>query len=65
MLIEGVDAPAHYQGGHFRTLPLQLTAEPRPGYVFVEWAETNDTDPTPTIVLTGPITLSAVFEPEP
>ncbi len=65
VLIEGVDAPAHYQGGHFRTLPLQLTAEPQPGYVFVKWAETNDTDPTPTVVLTGPITLTAVFEPEP
>lgn len=65
VLIEGVDAPSHYQGGHFRTLPLQLTAEPLPGYVFVKWAETNDTDPTPSVVLTSPTTLTAVFEPEP
>jgi hypothetical protein len=65
VLIEGVDAPSHYQGGHFRTLPLQLTAEPLPGYVFIEWAETNNTDPTTSVVLTGPTTLTAVFEPEP
>ena len=58
-------APAHYQGAHFRTLPLQLAAEPLPGYVFVEWAETGDTDPTPTLVLSGPRTLTAVFEPSP
>ena len=65
VLIEGVDAPAHYQGGHFRTLPLQLTAEPLPGYVFVEWAETNNTNPTTSLVLTGPTTMTAVFEAEP
>ena len=63
--VEGVAAPAHYQGAHFRTLPLQLAAEPLPGYVFVEWAETGDTDPTPTLVLSGPRTLTAVFEPSP
>ena len=63
--IAGVAAPAHYEGGHFRALPLHLTAEPLPGYVFVEWAETNDTDPTLAVTLTGPTTLTAVFEPEP
>ena len=63
--VEGVAAPAHYQGAHFRTLPLQLAAEPLPGYDFIEWAETGDTDPTPTLVLSGPTTLTAVFEPSP
>ena len=63
--VAGVAAPANYQGGHFRTLPLQLAAEPLPGYVFVEWAETGNTDPTPTVVLTGATTLTAVFEPSP
>jgi uncharacterized repeat protein (TIGR02543 family) len=62
--IAGVAAPAHYQGGHFRNLPLQLMAEPLPGYVFVKWAETNDTNPNLTITPAGPTTLTAIFEPE-
>ena len=63
--VEGVAPPAHSQGAHSRPLPLQLAADPLPGYVFVEWAETGDTDPPPTLVLSGPRTLTAVFEPSP
>jgi len=60
--VAGVDVPAHYEGAHFRALPLQLAAEPLPGYVFVEWAETGETDPTPAVVLSGAATWTAVFE---
>jgi len=59
--VAGVDVPGNYSGTHFKALPVRLEATPAPGYVFVKWAETNLTDPSPSVTLTGAATWTAVF----
>lgn len=66
VLVAGV-APFEfpYTGKYFLTLPLTLEAIPADGYQFVEWQETGQTSSEISLTLTGPRTLTAVFEPIP
>ncbi len=48
--------------GLFRHTPAELTAEPAPGYAFLNWSN-GDTNSTITLVLTGNETLTAHFQP--
>jgi len=65
VLVAGVETPGNYSGPHFRTLPVRLEAVPAPGYVFVQWAETGETAPLVSLVLSGATTRTAVFAPVP
>lgn len=48
--------------GLFRNIPVELTAEPAPGYAFAGWS-TGETNATITRVLTADETLTAIFQP--
>ncbi|MBK7218265.1 MAG: lamin tail domain-containing protein [Candidatus Promineofilum sp.] len=64
--VAGVEPLAYpFSGPYFRTLPLTLAATPAVGFRFVEWQETGETDPAITLNLSGNVTRTAVFEPEP
>lgn len=66
VLVAGVPPFAFpYTGTYFRTLPLTLQAVPADGFRFVEWQETGQTSAEISLTLTGPRTLTAVFEPIP
>jgi len=63
VMAAGVVVPASgYSGPYFRNIPITLTAVPRAGWAFVKWQETNSTDPTTTVTLSGNTTRTAVFE---
>lgn len=47
--------------GLFLNTPVELTAEPAPGYAFVSWS-TGATNPTIELVLTGHETITANFQ---
>ncbi|GBE30378.1 MAG TPA: T9SS type A sorting domain-containing protein [Bacteroidetes bacterium] len=48
---------------YFIDVPITLTALPETGYVFVEWqGDVTSTDPQIEVTLTGPTSISAVFE---
>lgn len=51
-----------YTGPYFKTIPMTLEAVPTPGWKFVKWQETGDTNPFITVTLTGNMTRTAVFE---
>ncbi len=38
--------PFQYSGEYFRNIPIQIKAIPDPGYTFVRWEETGDTNAT-------------------
>gem|GEM_PF-6049559 len=54
-------APPGYTGTYFRNVALRLRAIPDPGYRFVRWQETGDTDPIISITPTAARTLTPVF----
>lgn len=45
----------------FRNTPVEVTAEPAPGYAFVSWSN-GETNPTITLTLTGNQALTANFQ---
>lgn len=47
--------------GLFKNTPVELTAEPAPGYAFVSWSN-GETNPTIELVLTGDEALTANFQ---
>ncbi|HQF69853.1 MAG TPA: CotH kinase family protein [Promineifilum sp.] len=66
VLVAGVDVPGNYSGPHFRGLPVRLQAVPAAGYIFVQWAETGETNAAVAVVLSGAAaTRTAVFAPAP
>ncbi len=46
----------------FKNTPVEITAEPAPGYAFVSWSN-GETNPTITLTLTADATLTANFLP--
>ncbi|MCW5554117.1 MAG: lamin tail domain-containing protein [Verrucomicrobiae bacterium] len=48
--------------GLFLNTPVEITAEPAPGYTFLNWS-TGETNPTITLVLTDNESLTANFQP--
>ena len=54
-----------WTGHYIDGVDLPLTAVPRPGYRFVEWLETGDTEDSITWIPSTDTTFTAVFEPDP
>ncbi len=50
-----------WQGQYFINIPISVTAEPKPGYVFLGWEEADGSNSL-SIVPTEDMTLTAVFE---
>jgi hypothetical protein len=46
----------------FKETPVELTAEPAPGYAFANWSDGN-TNPTTTLVLSADLAVTAHFQP--
>ena len=57
-----MEIPYNYEGIYFEDIPLRLRAVADPGYVFVEWLETGETDEIIDFVSTGDFTLTPIFE---
>ena len=57
----GYPAPDDYSGIYFRNVPLRLRAEARPGYRFLHWEETGETEPEIEIRSRDDTTLTPVF----
>ncbi len=57
-----MEIPYNYQGIYFEDIPLRLRAVADPGYVFIEWLETGETDEVIDFVATGDFTLTPIFE---
>ncbi len=55
--------PFNYTGNYFDNIPLQLRAVPNPGYRFVRWQETGNTNASITVNYSSAQTLTPVFEP--
>lgn len=51
-----------WNGDYINDVPVPLIAIPLPGYRFVEWSETGETNDTISWTPTGEITYTAVFE---
>ena len=47
----------------FKDAPVELEAEPAPGYRFIGWQEQNQSHPKQVFSLTQPMNWTAVFEP--
>ncbi len=63
LFVAGVKAPAGaYSGPYFKTVPLTLTASPRPGWLFMRWQETGGKDAALTLTLSSDLTRTAVFK---
>ena len=54
--------PFDYTGTYYTGLPLRVTAEAHPGYVFSHWLETGDTNPVIEFVSNSNATLTPIFE---
>ena len=55
---------ANWSGVYFQDVPLALTAQAKPGYIFSHWEGLPQgvvTDSTLKITLNGDLTLKAVF----
>lgn len=52
-----------WSGNFFNELPIRLEAVPAAGWHFSHWQETGQTDSLLALILSGPTTLTAVFEP--
>ncbi len=55
--------PYNYEGIYFEDLPLRLKAVADPGYQFVHWLETGETDEVIYFVGIGDYTLTPIFIP--
>ena len=61
--INSITPPLPFDGVYFENVKVQLVAKPKPGYVFREWKETRDTNPSISIYPNGS-TYTAVFVPK-
>ena len=55
--------PFNYTGSYFDDVPVMITAAPDPGFSFVEWQETGETEATIAFVADERSTLTPVFVP--
>ena len=68
--------PYQYQGSYFSGVPIRILAIPKPGYTFLKWKETEETDPeifytavendtlTPLFVPTEPLITEVHYQPQ-
>ena len=54
--------PFNYTGTYFDNIPMQIRAIPNPGYRFVRWQETGNTNASITVNYSSNKTLTPVFE---
>ncbi|MDP2386528.1 MAG: CotH kinase family protein [Bacteroidota bacterium] len=57
--------PYPWTGTYFKTIPTTLKANPLPGFKFVKWLETNDTNNPIHVTPTSDLTYTAVFATDP
>lgn len=57
-----IGTPYPWTGKYFNDIPVSLKAIPKPGYKFVEWLETGDTQAHITLSLNQAATYTALFE---
>ncbi|MCF7919504.1 MAG: CotH kinase family protein [Candidatus Cloacimonetes bacterium] len=53
-----------YAGNNFTNIPIRIEAVPDNGYIFSGWDELPEAGDSLNILLTGPLTLTAHFEPD-
>lgn len=60
-------SPYPWKGIYFKGVPVELEARPAPGFRFVRWADGEDgaAGPRRELAVSGPRTVTAVFEPDP
>jgi rhodanese-related sulfurtransferase len=56
--------PAEWSGRWFRAFPIELEALPEPGWRFVRWQETGQTERRLSVALTSDLEFTPVFEPD-
>lgn len=54
-----------WTGKYYNDIPIPIRAIAKPGYQFVKWEETDETDELINVTLNGPINLTAIFEQDP
>lgn len=54
-----------WQGSYMNSVDVPLKAIAKPGYRFVQWLETNNTNPQITWTPNGNVTYTAIFEADP
>jgi uncharacterized repeat protein (TIGR02543 family) len=58
----GITNPESWQGTYLRSVPIKVTAHPKPGYEFVGWeGSRTSTETQLEIMLTSDLELTAVF----
>ncbi|ASB50964.1 CotH kinase family protein [Alkalitalea saponilacus] len=58
------ETPYPWSGIYFHSMPVTITANPKPGYKFVKWVETGYIKPSISFTLTDNINFTAIFERE-
>jgi hypothetical protein len=59
----GIPSPTYpWVGTYFQSIPIPLQAIAKPGYQFVEWAGTGNTNPHIQVTLNANTSLTALFE---
>ncbi|HHS96167.1 MAG TPA: hypothetical protein ENJ45_06210, partial [Phaeodactylibacter sp.] len=57
-----MQTPYNYTGIYFKDIPIELFAIPNPGYEFVHWEETGETNPTIYFSSSSDATLTPIFQ---
>lgn len=63
VILHGVKLDSSYTGALYSGINTTLEAQPKPGYAFVGWENTNITDPKITLTLTSDTVFKAIFAP--
>lgn len=58
-----IKIPYNYAGDYFRNIPLKVKAVARPGYRFIKWLETGETNPEINFTASQSTTLTPIFVP--
>ncbi|MFT5385178.1 MAG: hypothetical protein ACI81W_002584 [Saprospiraceae bacterium] len=56
-----MSVPYQYSGEYFHGIPIKIKAVADPGYTFLEWKETGDTNAEIDFILTEAFTLTPIF----
>ncbi len=54
-----------WEGKYFKAIPIPVKAIPKPGYMFVEWEGTGNTNPLIEVTLADNLYLKALFQVDP
>lgn len=54
--------PYQYQATYFKNIPIRAKAVPKPGFVFVRWLETGQTEPVIDFTSSANTTLTPIFQ---